>query len=744
MLARVLYRSARQQPAAAATARVGDRALELLGMASARAADPPGKASGAAANSAASQLPGALNLPADPQSLIDHRYLWDAQGNLLFALGEAGVPNRTGYAYDDRDRLIVAAQARGSAGEASRYFYDPPGRRVLSQQGIAEQGDLTTRTRKARYQAGTHRWLSEGERSAEHGAPRDAQYDASGQPRRIGGHQYLWDALGRLTEVREDGRTVAGYRYSHRGERIGKTAGGRTTAYLYDSRQLLAEADEQGRIVRQYVYLADRPIAVIDTPQGKAPEAEELSALRRIWGDVRTAVSAWLGDGERMVWLHDNHLGAVEAATGKDGQVIWQAVYQPFGQAKISSAAFEFNLRLPGQYEDAETGLHYNHHRYYDPQRGEYVTPDPLGTPDGPNRYSYVRYNPLKYVDPLGLILFAFDGTGNNDPAGPGSIVSNVVKFRDLYNDGAPYYISGPGTVDAATGIGPSPSDPGGVFDMSHAYTGKARVTAMIDYLHEYANSQDDDTAIDIDITGFSRGAAEARDFANQLVGNLENGYYKYTDEVGEQRCQLLNFRFMGLFDTVLSTHTGSYKLQIPEAFGYVAHAVALNEYRGGAVAFPVESILGGLASTDKTRIERGFLGSHSDIGGSFAQDDLSKVALVWMVEQAKAAGVKMYETDKTIIANPVIHDKSDNLINGASSGGPAAISEDRDVRYADGSKVKQRKMTTGVMSYADTVPFISYLSNPLSSNSVSGTVDMNGYLGWLNANGYGIEIAVE
>ncbi len=32
-----------------------------------------------------------------------------------------------------------------------------------------------------------------------------------------------------------------------------------------------------------------------------------------------------------------------------------------------------------GQYYDEETGLHYNRHRYYDPDTGRYLTPDPIG-----------------------------------------------------------------------------------------------------------------------------------------------------------------------------------------------------------------------------------------------------------------------------------------------------------------------------------------------------------------------------
>jgi RHS repeat-associated protein len=75
----------------------------------------------------------------------------------------------------------------------------------------------------------------------------------------------------------------------------------------------------------------------------------------------------------------------------------------------------------PGQYFDAETGLHYNWHRYYDPETGRYLRADPIGLGGWINLFAYADTNPVNYVDPLGLAKIT--GVGNepifvhpNDP----------------------------------------------------------------------------------------------------------------------------------------------------------------------------------------------------------------------------------------------------------------------------------------------------------------------------------------
>jgi RHS repeat-associated protein len=755
----------------------------LLGIRTAQAAP--------AASAAGKALPGALGLPRDPQAVLDQRYLWDTQGNLLHSENQLPTPTQKNYAYDWRDRLIALVSASGERQHASRYYYDTGSRRVLSQEQIDDQSDTLSHTQQTAYQPDTHRWIKSGELQA--------QYDANGQPQTIGQREYVWDALGRLIAVRQADKSIASYTYNHRGERIGKQTGGTTSAYLYEDRQLLGELNAQGRLTRQYIELGGQPFAVIDTPDGQELATTPATGLSRIAHDLRTLADIWFGDREQLVWLHNNHLGATEAATNAKGELIWRADYAAFGQATIRSRGFTLNLRLPGQYEDSETGLYYNRQRYYSPSLGQYISPDPAGNPDGPNGYSYVRNNPLKYIDPDGLILFAFDGTGNSDdmsdPAMQGNGYSNVVKFRDLYKSGEAQYVTGVGTVHHDTKYGDivpdvyakgtpialaTPGTPLFYNDMGGNYSGPARIDRMVQYFKDEAEATGPDKVMDVDITGFSRGAAEARDFANRIAAATTKGtdgklWYSYKDSQGKAACQQVNFRFMGLFDTVLSTNGSgvNYQLGIPDSFQYVAQAVALNEYRSGNPlhwmarnpkpyknhwgGFPLESIGASSDQPGKTRIEMGFLGAHADIGGGYpdAESGLSSVALTWMVNQAKLAGVTMRDTSIDM-NNPVIHDQSDAMRVGDPTktnvdryDNPIVV-EDREVHGATkGSTQRSMQFNNDSMTNADTHQYIHYTPrevNPTLIGSaqdyskmgnITGTVDMAGYMKWLNDHGY-------
>ncbi len=93
-------------------------------------------------------------------------------------------------------------------------------------------------------------------------------------------------------------------------------------------------------------------------------------------------------------------------------------------------------LRFQGQYFDAESGLHYNRHRYYNPNNGRFMTADPIGLAGGLNNYQYVK-NPTGWVDPLGLasveITCSCHGKGD-------TLTKTAAEQSALYQGSDPYF----------------------------------------------------------------------------------------------------------------------------------------------------------------------------------------------------------------------------------------------------------------------------------------------------------------
>src|SRR3954453_15411158 len=87
----------------------------------------------------------------------------------------------------------------------------------------------------------------------------------------------------------------------------------------------------------------------------------------------------------------------------KCGVVIWRATAGRWGgRTPRAENGGDCPLRFPGQYHDRETGLHYNVHRYYDPEKAHSASPDPRGPAPAPNPVAYV-HNPHTWIDPFGL-----------------------------------------------------------------------------------------------------------------------------------------------------------------------------------------------------------------------------------------------------------------------------------------------------------------------------------------------------
>jgi len=120
---------------------------------------------------------------------------------------------------------------------------------------------------------------------------------------------------------------------------------------------------------------------------------------------------------EALRYLHTDHLNTPRLATDAAQQVLWRWDGGAFGETVPNNDPdgdgnlTTVNLRYPGQYFDAETGLHYNWYRYYEPKIGRYITSDPIGLRGGLNTFTYVSNNPLRWIDPTGLDATVWNNT---------------------------------------------------------------------------------------------------------------------------------------------------------------------------------------------------------------------------------------------------------------------------------------------------------------------------------------------
>jgi RHS repeat-associated protein len=138
------------------------------------------------------------------------------------------------------------------------------------------------------------------------------------------------------------------------------------------------------------------------------PGSRGVAFLGGVWVILSITMAA---ASDRAYFFHSDHLGTPQAMTDQAGRTVWTVEYEPFGKVAVDQDPdgdghhVVNNLRFPGQYYDAETGLHYNWHRDYDPEMGRYLQPDPLGLAGGLNPYPYAEGNPLRYSDPQGLMV---------------------------------------------------------------------------------------------------------------------------------------------------------------------------------------------------------------------------------------------------------------------------------------------------------------------------------------------------
>jgi RHS repeat-associated protein len=307
--------------------------------------------------------------------IMDYRYQYDKAGNITQRQTEEGIYQ---YGYDTLDRLTQAIpptplqqnETNPNGLPIEGYGYDAVHNRIASQH---QPGTWNYNQNNQLLQWG----VENDKTSYTYNKLGHTEQETIIQNEIIAKQRsYYYNAAERLTEVKENGTSIAQYRYDPFGRRISKTVNGQTTYFQYSDEGLIAEYNQNGTIIKAY---------------GWEPE--------NMWGSK----PIWQTDAGKIYYVHADHLGTSQILTDKDGKQIWTMQAEAFGNTTPKTDnTITNNLRFPGQYFDEETQTHYNYFRDYSPITGRYVESDPIGLNGGMNSYGYVN-NPLVFLDPMGL-----------------------------------------------------------------------------------------------------------------------------------------------------------------------------------------------------------------------------------------------------------------------------------------------------------------------------------------------------
>ncbi|GGT69078.1 hypothetical protein GCM10010272_10100 [Streptomyces lateritius] len=171
--------------------------------------------------------------------------------------------------------------------------------------------------------------------------------------------------------------TVWRYTYDPLGRRISKQSLLETVHFTWDGPTLCEQTTEGITLTWDHAGL--RPLA--QTERRTDPDSTD----------------------ERFFAIVTDLIGTPTELVDESGELAWRTRTTLWGTTTWNRSATAYTpLRFPGQYFDPESGLHYNHFRYYDPESARYLSTDPLGLAPAPNPATYV-HNPHTWSDPRGL-----------------------------------------------------------------------------------------------------------------------------------------------------------------------------------------------------------------------------------------------------------------------------------------------------------------------------------------------------
>ena len=309
----------------------------------------------------------------------------------------------TNYSYDNLSRLLSVLHQVGTSNyRRAAYTYDPAGNRLTKTNELSVvTSNCTydplyelTQVTQATNTTESYSFAPVGNRLSSLGVS-PYSVNSSNELTSTPSATYSYDNNGNtLTKVTSAGTTTFGGDYENRltgvtlpgtggtlsfkydpfGRRIYKSSTSGTAVYAYDGDNLIEETNSSGTAVARYSQGLN-----IDEP---------LAMLRS------STTSYYEADG----------LGSLTSLSNTSGALANTYTYDSFGNLVTSSGSLVNSFRYTGREFDTETSLYYYRARYYDPNSGRYLSEDPIEFKGGINFYAYVKNNPVRLVDPTGLV----------------------------------------------------------------------------------------------------------------------------------------------------------------------------------------------------------------------------------------------------------------------------------------------------------------------------------------------------
>jgi RHS repeat-associated protein len=359
------------------------------------------------------------------QSLHGHSYRYDAQGNVVQKHSSAGA---SGYGspsseltleYDADNRLRRSVRTQHLVRHTAEYFYDAFSRRVAKRVVIDN-------------------WQS----------IQKFECDVA-DPKITATTLFVWDGDVLAQELSEDYNVTYLYEpstfvpicriVSHQGYIAGTHKFGICAAvkpsdlsYCYSNESSIPADIKRISAIRLFCVEQWNPCvpesAAIHTAQKNAYNALEQEHQTE-W-QRRLFYAEALAVDDQIHYYNCDHLGTPREIFDTTGRVIWARRSSAWGRllktadpsvTEMATEELPQPINFQGQYQDSETGLFYNRYRYYDPDCGRYISPDPIGILGGLNAYAYAPSS-TNWIDPYGLektcpLHFACDPCSGRDPA---------------------------------------------------------------------------------------------------------------------------------------------------------------------------------------------------------------------------------------------------------------------------------------------------------------------------------------